>query len=456
MLISSMDQLNYYSMSKDSYLEIDTSAAPRVNSMSYSALGQTPIVMSPEEGSPTYLNEENSPKNGTKSSLYKTELCKRFSEFGSCRYGAKCQFAHGVAELRHVVRHPKYKTTKCKSYWGSGHCPYGSRCRFIHEESEALSHQPPYSPSGGMNGLFMHEKPVRQHPHLSSLGSNGPVLSELGVGQVGVGNNGYLYGHNGSGLVGAGDHPLTPPGSSLLSSSYSPLGLSGSFEEPSTSAWGAHAQSRLSYGAEGFGAPKQPVGLGNGRVVSGMLATGVPPPPPSGVSSPIPVNGMSSSGSSSYPDLQDAIDALMKFSLSPSDKGAAMPGDNNAETSRAPSDPSSSLGTISTSAPQDGVTKKTDYSLHADELWKDFPSLSGSSVGFGDNQWPAGLSLSLEGTGLFSDGLDSVTASSTSSLSSPAETTSSPSSAANVTVNSPSDAAKDETSPRLSIFERFH
>ncbi|OQR90968.1 hypothetical protein ACHHYP_05104 [Achlya hypogyna] len=75
-----------------------------------------------------------SPKNNAKPSLYKTELCKRFSEYGSCRYGAKCQFAHGMPELRHVLRHPKYKTTKCKSYWGSGHCPYGSRCRFIHEE----------------------------------------------------------------------------------------------------------------------------------------------------------------------------------------------------------------------------------------------------------------------------------------------------------------------------------
>lgn len=73
MLISSMEQLNYYQLPKESYLEIDTSHG----------------LMIQEETSPTYhLNEENSPKNGTKSSLYKTELCKRFSEFGSCRYGS--------------------------------------------------------------------------------------------------------------------------------------------------------------------------------------------------------------------------------------------------------------------------------------------------------------------------------------------------------------------------------
>ncbi|OQS04671.1 transmembrane protein [Thraustotheca clavata] len=88
-----------------------------------------------------------SPKNNAKPSLYKTELCKRFSEYGSCRYGAKCQFAHGMPELRHVLRHPKYKTTKCKSYWGSGHCPYGSRCRFIHEE-ENVSRGPMYKSNG--------------------------------------------------------------------------------------------------------------------------------------------------------------------------------------------------------------------------------------------------------------------------------------------------------------------
>merc|ERR1739838_1231367 len=33
-------------------------------------------------------------------SRYKTELCRPFSEHGTCKYGEKCQFAHGQAELR--------------------------------------------------------------------------------------------------------------------------------------------------------------------------------------------------------------------------------------------------------------------------------------------------------------------------------------------------------------------
>lgn len=65
-------------------------------------------------------------------SLYKTELCRSFSETGFCRYGLKCQFAHGLLELRPVQRHKKYKTEPCKNFMRDGHCPYGPRCRFIH------------------------------------------------------------------------------------------------------------------------------------------------------------------------------------------------------------------------------------------------------------------------------------------------------------------------------------
>jgi len=65
-------------------------------------------------------------------SLYKTELCRSFEETGTCRYGTKCQFAHGKDELRPVLRHPKYKTEICRTFHNSGSCPYGKRCRFIH------------------------------------------------------------------------------------------------------------------------------------------------------------------------------------------------------------------------------------------------------------------------------------------------------------------------------------
>jgi len=71
--------------------------------------------------------------------LYKTELCLSWAETGTCRYGPKCQFAHGKQELRPVLRHPKYKTEICKTFNSTGQCPYGKRCRFVHQLYELRS-----------------------------------------------------------------------------------------------------------------------------------------------------------------------------------------------------------------------------------------------------------------------------------------------------------------------------
>lgn len=70
-------------------------------------------------------------------SRYKTELCRPYEESGECKYGDKCQFAHGGHELRNLVRHPKYKTELCRTFHTVGFCPYGPRCHFIHNAEEA-------------------------------------------------------------------------------------------------------------------------------------------------------------------------------------------------------------------------------------------------------------------------------------------------------------------------------
>ncbi|CAB1421336.1 unnamed protein product [Pleuronectes platessa] len=41
------------------------------------------------------------------STRYKTELCRPFEENGSCKYGEKCQFAHGYHELRSLSPPPE-------------------------------------------------------------------------------------------------------------------------------------------------------------------------------------------------------------------------------------------------------------------------------------------------------------------------------------------------------------
>lgn len=69
--------------------------------------------------------------------LYKTELCDSYEKHGTCRYGRRCQFAHGFAELRAKQFNPKFKTKKCFNF---PNCPYSNRCQFIHEENaEQLS-----------------------------------------------------------------------------------------------------------------------------------------------------------------------------------------------------------------------------------------------------------------------------------------------------------------------------
>ncbi|OWF50730.1 mRNA decay activator protein ZFP36L2-A-like [Mizuhopecten yessoensis] len=81
------------------------------------------------------LQPQEQPPN-INSSRYKTELCRPFEESGHCKYGDKCQFAHGGLELRTLSRHPKYKTELCRTYHTIGFCPYGPRCHFIHNEEE--------------------------------------------------------------------------------------------------------------------------------------------------------------------------------------------------------------------------------------------------------------------------------------------------------------------------------
>ncbi|XP_036390759.1 mRNA decay activator protein ZFP36L2-like [Megalops cyprinoides] len=79
---------------------------------------------------------QQKPASQINSTRYKTELCRPFEENGTCKYGEKCQFAHGFHELRNLSRHPKYKTERCRTFHSSGYCPYGPRCHFIHNADE--------------------------------------------------------------------------------------------------------------------------------------------------------------------------------------------------------------------------------------------------------------------------------------------------------------------------------
>lgn len=76
--------------------------------------------------------------NKINKSLYKTELCESFVTTGKCRYGNKCQFAHGLSELKLKDVTNNYRTKHCSSWIKYGYCKYGNRCLFKHGNDEDI------------------------------------------------------------------------------------------------------------------------------------------------------------------------------------------------------------------------------------------------------------------------------------------------------------------------------
>lgn len=86
--------------------------------------------------------------------FYKTKLCTKF-KLGACTFNERCNFAHGMEELRKPPSgwedmvsaagsgnplmgggvQPR-KTKLCR-YFLDGNCPYGDRCNFLHGNDEA-------------------------------------------------------------------------------------------------------------------------------------------------------------------------------------------------------------------------------------------------------------------------------------------------------------------------------
>ncbi|CCK68179.1 putative mRNA-binding protein CTH1 KNAG_0A05120 [Huiozyma naganishii CBS 8797] len=70
--------------------------------------------------------------------LYKTELCESFTTKGFCKYGNKCQFAHGLHELNFKTFTNNFRTKPCNNWQKLGYCPYGKRCRFKHGDNRDI------------------------------------------------------------------------------------------------------------------------------------------------------------------------------------------------------------------------------------------------------------------------------------------------------------------------------
>ncbi|THV06078.1 hypothetical protein K435DRAFT_44078 [Dendrothele bispora CBS 962.96] len=109
--------------------------------------------------------------------LYKTEFCRSWAEKGWCRYGNKCQFAHGQDDIRDAVRHPKYKTEICRTFWATGSCPYGNRCCFVHTDV-------PGQPGAIIDGNKINNGTTNINGHTNEPERNSPptsILSRLNI-----------------------------------------------------------------------------------------------------------------------------------------------------------------------------------------------------------------------------------------------------------------------------------
>ncbi|XP_014207287.1 mRNA decay activator protein ZFP36L2-A [Copidosoma floridanum] len=125
-------------------------------------------------------------------SRYKTELCRPFEESGSCKYGDKCQFAHGYSELRNLTRHPKYKTELCRTFHKIGFCPYGPRCHFVHNFEEARVHNLKLTvPNGDSNVCMATEDsgPISLSSLLQPFGVGAALIEQLTTGNTSDGAN---------------------------------------------------------------------------------------------------------------------------------------------------------------------------------------------------------------------------------------------------------------------------
>ncbi|KAM7399403.1 hypothetical protein PAMP_018676 [Pampus punctatissimus] len=134
--------LNSTQWGKQGFLSQRSVSMVETSSTTAASLGWpgTDIKHSQSDISPTALNSSSCSSTSSSSSRYKTELCRSFTENGLCKYGGKCQFAHGPEELRDLSRHPKYKTEPCRTFHTIGFCPYGMRCHFVHNNEEEMKH----------------------------------------------------------------------------------------------------------------------------------------------------------------------------------------------------------------------------------------------------------------------------------------------------------------------------
>eukprot|EP00475_Leptophrys_vorax_P011258 TRINITY_DN1777_c0_g1_i1.p1 TRINITY_DN1777_c0_g1~~TRINITY_DN1777_c0_g1_i1.p1 ORF type:complete len:582 (-),score=144.25 TRINITY_DN1777_c0_g1_i1:73-1818(-) len=118
-VLSPKDKMSFAAVSQMKVADVASLSLKSANQMmsSPSIVGASPRVALLNLGSADVSAEKPIPEGARVDcdpKLYKTELCRSFSKDGVCRYGNKCQFAHGIEELR-PSPHGASKILKLKS-----------------------------------------------------------------------------------------------------------------------------------------------------------------------------------------------------------------------------------------------------------------------------------------------------------------------------------------------------
>ena len=137
--------------------------------------------------------------------LYKTSLCQYFMRSGNeqgCPYGNWCIYAHGPDDLLFkpnrtatstkqsavgdgkttasgVVKNNMYKTSLCRSYLNSGTCFFGERCLFAHGVENLKPKPSKQMPSKGKkkSGSSSHDSAKAKGFNKSNAKKRSPVIS---------------------------------------------------------------------------------------------------------------------------------------------------------------------------------------------------------------------------------------------------------------------------------------
>lgn len=124
-------------------VDIDANLMPREDALPLTTenLQRLSIASGPSRTAPRIQVTTRAPEDSRQQlnkELYKTELCESFSTKGYCKYGNKCQFAHGLQELRIKPRATNFRTKPCINWTKLGYCPYGKRCCFKHGDDQDI------------------------------------------------------------------------------------------------------------------------------------------------------------------------------------------------------------------------------------------------------------------------------------------------------------------------------